>query len=108
MVLAVAVGPPAIPNATRGQRNTENDMATLNGTAGDDFLRGTPMDDHILGLEGNDRLVGLWGDDWLSGDRSATPRLPFLTPVEPVAYGNDLLDGGAGTIDIFLAHVPLT
>jgi Ca2+-binding RTX toxin-like protein len=45
--------------------------------------------------------VGLGGDDWLSGDRSAVPHLPFLTPVEPVDYGNDALDGGAGNDKLY-------
>jgi serralysin len=41
--------------------------ATLNGTAGNDFLVGTGGDDHISGLAGDDVLRGGAGNDTLDG-----------------------------------------
>ncbi len=71
-------------------------MAFLQGTDDNDFLHGTRFDDKLLGLEGDDNLLALGGGDHITGDRSSIPVLPFLTPLEPVAYGDDFLLGGSG------------
>lgn len=61
-------------------------MATINGTAGDDFLVGTPDDDTINGFDGNDIERGRGGNDILNGDNGHD----FLVGGD----GNDTLNGG--------------
>jgi len=55
------------------------DLITIRGTVGDDWLQGRETDDVLLGLYGNDQLVGQAGNDLLDG-----------------GAGNDTLIGGAG------------
>src|SRR4051812_14835327 len=57
----------------------DHQVATINGSAGNDALNGTPDNDSISGLAGNDTLRGLDGNDTLDG-----------------GTGTDSLDGGAG------------
>jgi Ca2+-binding RTX toxin-like protein len=54
-------------------------MATIDGTAGNDVLQGRWENDDIWGLEGDDRLYGGDGDDFAFG-----------------SLGDDLIDGEAG------------
>jgi Ca2+-binding RTX toxin-like protein len=81
-------------------------MATINGTAGDDFLAGTPGDDDIHGFDGNDGLIGFEGNDLLDGGdghdfmrgRQGNDQMfggdddDYLDGGD----GDDLLDGGSG------------
>ncbi len=80
-------------------------MATINGTAGNDFIIGTSSDDFIYGFNGNDELhggkgadfiIGGLGRDVLDGGNDGTAR-DILRDVEP---GSDALSNSA---DIFHA-----
>lgn len=81
-------------------------MATIEGTAGNDFLDGTEEDDKIYGLagddtiysyqgsdvvfggDGQDKLIDSYGDDTFNGDQGDD----WLED----SYGNDTLNGGDG------------
>jgi len=58
--------------------------ATIEGTAGDDFLTGTPGNDVIVGLGGNDIILGNGGNDTICG-----------------GDGDDLIRGGSGDDTLF-------
>ncbi|MCR6712242.1 MAG: hypothetical protein NVV57_05905 [Demequina sp.] len=83
-----------------GEVATPGDDVIL-GTPGDDIIDGLGGNDIICGLGGNDRLIGGAGSDQLfGGDGNDT-----LEASEPqsswrvggTTYGNDIVDGGAGT-----------
>src|SRR4051794_21212564 len=77
------VAPPS-PRATSGS----SDMATLNGTEGNDSLSGTDAADSISGFGGNDFLAGGNGTDTIVGGSG-----------NDTVYGDggdDWLEGGAG------------
>ena len=61
---------PSNPTAASGRPATcDGDIATVVGTAGNDFLVGTAGRDVVAGLGGDDVLWGLDGDDVLCGGR---------------------------------------
>ena len=53
----------------------EKDMATRNGTPGNDTLTGTASADSLFGLAGNDSLLGLGSDDRLFGGTGSDPHI---------------------------------
>lgn len=55
-------------------------LASLRGTAGDDYIYGTTQDETLYGLAGNDVIIGNGGSDIFIGGK-----------------GNDTLFGGSGT-----------
>jgi Ca2+-binding RTX toxin-like protein len=74
-----------------------NDMATINGTPGDDFLVGTSGDDDMHGFDGNDFMRGLQGNDLIEGGNGHD--LMRGNEGNDQLYGeadDDYLDGGEG------------
>jgi len=78
------------------------------GTPGNDIIDGLGGDDIICGLAGNDRLIGGAGSDQLYGGDGND----ILEASEPLsswkvgggAYGNDIVNGGAGTDTVSYAR----
>ena len=75
--------------------------ASINGTAGDDFIVGTPGGDAISGLAGNDTLHGYTGNDLVSGgDNNDTLSGGEGDDELFGGQGNDTLSGGAGVDEL--------
>jgi Ca2+-binding RTX toxin-like protein len=86
--LLVVCGPAAAPPAEAAAATCGGRVATIVGTAGDDFLVGTSDDDVIVALEGDDRVTGLVGNDVLCGGEG--------TDMLRGGPGDDVLLGGLG------------
>ena len=85
-----ARGRPAVPNPDEGS----SEMATVQGTTGDDTLDGGHGDDSLSGGYGHDtlggnRMYGGYGNDSLSGG--------YGNNILYGGYGNDTLYGGKGS-----------
>ncbi len=106
----VASAPPVFSAKCQGV------VATIVGTANDDYLVGTAGRDVIQGLAGNDRLVGLEGDDLICGGKDhdnvyggpgndriygevGSDRLLGVDGNDRIFGGSerDTMDGGVGT-----------
>ncbi|PHS67779.1 MAG: hypothetical protein COB23_10175 [Methylophaga sp.] len=85
--------------------NTQGDNNTLEGLAGDDFIRSFSGDDILRGGIGNDWLYGEDGNDWLYG--GADNDQLFTGTGHDYAFGgdgDDFLDGNS-IIEPVYAHV---
>src|SRR6266446_2893462 len=78
------------------------DTITINGTAGDDFLKGSSQNDTINGGSGTDSIGGGGGADSLNGG-DGNDFFSYSAPGDIVA--GETVDGGSGhdIIDIFAA-----
>jgi len=82
-----------IGTATAISTILNEDVASTNGTTGNDTLNGTANADTINGLAGNDIITGLAGNDTLNGGTG--------NDTVDGGDGDDTLNGGGGT-DILL------
>src|SRR3954454_14976114 len=77
--------------------NEGDNMATINGTPGDDFLAGTSGDDQINGFAGNDTIIAHQGNDIVDGgDDHDLIRGNEGDDILLGGNGDDYLDGGTG------------
>lgn len=70
-----------------------------------DHDTGETGDDQILGNGGNDTLIGGRGNDTMNGGTGSDEIRPFdgmESDSGPASYGQDSIDGGAGTDTLFL------
>lgn len=98
---------PALDGAQIEVINGQGDEGmNITGTSGNDTLVGTDSNDTIDGLGGNDAISGQGGDDLMLGGGGSDQF--NMTTGEASSYGNDTIDGGAGTDSLFFNYFGAT